>query len=229
MTDHPMLFNAPMVRALLEGRKTQTRRVMKGQPDFDGCPHIGTYHPTIVMRNGEEGPGEEVFGATFDEWAIKAPARPGDSIWVRETWGLNHQDYMTEIPKARPGDLLDYHLVHFATEDDPEILNEMPRRPSLHMPRWASRLTLVVTDVRAQRLQEISRADALAEGVQRVGGGALRWEQYSAIDGQAAFSPEAAFALLFNSINGPDSWEANPWVWALTFEVQQRNIDEVAA
>lgn len=85
-------------------------------------------------------------------------------------------------------------------------------RPSLHMPRWASRITLEVTGVRVERLQEISEADARAEGLSTAPGG---W--WSGADGQAGATPRAAFALLWNSINGADSWNENPWVWVVEF------------
>ena len=94
------------------------------------------------------------------------------------------------------------------------------------MPRGASRLTLIVTEVRVERLQDCSRDDAIAEGIHRVGGGVLRWENWSGAEGQSATSPQAAYALLWNSINGPGAWDANPWVVAITFSVEKRNIDQ---
>jgi len=102
-------------------------------------------------------------------------------------------------------------MVYFASESDAEILAEMPRTPSLFMPRWASRLTLTITDIRAQRLQGISQEAAEAEGCPDT-------------TGQSG-EPRGWFEQIWGEINGPDAWMKNPWVWALTFTVEKRNID----
>jgi len=99
---------------------------------------------------------------------------------------------------------------------------ELKWNPSIHMPRWASRLTLTVTDVRVQRLQDISAADSIAEGVECETCAAMA---QSACHGKGCFSSLADFRALWNSLHGPDAWDANPWVVALTFTVEQRNID----
>ena len=197
MTDRPLIFSAPMVRALLDGRKTQTRRVLK--PPYGTLEYLptGTWEPicTKVFR--------------------------GDRLYVREAhalvgtvdpqWVLYRADgYESEC--ARHG---------FDRPYPPE-----PRwRPSIHMPRWASRLTLVVTDVRVQRLQEISEADAVAEGV--------TGRAYQARDGSWIADPKASFAggfgCLWNSLYGPDAWDANPWVAAISFDVHRCNIDQRVA
>ena len=226
-----------MVRALLGGRKTQTRRVMKDQPDdFIRCVQTGRYHPTIVDKDGIEGPGEEVFGAWDDggEWSLKAPYKPGDLLWVRETWGINHTDYCTGIiPKERPEDVHDDQMVYFFTEDDPEIQTEMPKRPSIHMPRWASRLTLRVTNVRAERLQDISEDDARAEGVRK---GEIRGHTlWSGRDTERPTLPSARQAFLdhiWTDLYGEHETKsvgANPWVWVYEFEVIRENIDRVTS
>lgn len=103
------------------------------------------------------------------------------------------------------------------------------KRLGRFMPRRYSRLTLIVTGVRVERLQNCSRDDAIAEGVERAGGGMLRWEWWSGAEGQSGTSPEAAYALLWNSINGPGAWESNPWVVAVSFDVQRGKIGTPAS
>jgi hypothetical protein len=214
MSERPILFSGPMIRALLDGRKTQTRRVVKWP---------GQVEPDAVEAH-EEPPGE------FAPWlngerlhTIKCPhGVPGDRLWVRETWGLN--DYQFErgpIPKARPPQLEDNGLCYAATEDDSEIRNELRWRPSIHMPRWASRLTLEITDVRVERLQDISATDAEAEGVREPSIGPFRVFSQGAsgvLDPKKA-DPLLLWQILWKSINGDDSWAANPWVWVITFPV----------
>lgn len=148
MTDtkeRPILFSAPMIRALLDGSKTQTRRVVKGDLGDETRLHVGMYHPTITDRHGDEHPGPEVFGAwtTDGQWAMKCPyGQPGDRLWVRETWqAVNGNDRARHIvthPAPDPG------WIEYAAT--PRIDEPAPKwRPSIHMPRWASRITLEVT------------------------------------------------------------------------------------
>lgn len=210
MRERPILFSAPMVRAILDGRKSQTRRVAKGAERFDAIEpsvrYAGEFQP---WRDGQPEP------------SILCPyGAPGDRLWVRETWGLNHFEYCRPkpIPKSRPSDLRDDQLVYFATEDDSEILAEMPRAPAIHMPRWLSRITLEITEVRAERLNDISRSDAATEGLVRLlasGRYAIaKGDQYF---GGASHDPREVFGWLWESINGEGSWAANPWVWVVAF------------
>lgn len=226
MTDRPILFSAPMVQALLAGRKTQTRRVFK--------PHGFRFyeHPISGDRYEESNKhgvtGDGPMGGFLwgDGLYAYLPYAPGDRLWVKETWGINHYLYCRPqpIPKTRPLDLENHEMVYFATEDDCEINNEMPRTPSIFMTRWASRLTLLVTDVRVERLQDCSEADAIAEGLIAVTTGEL--VHYGAKVSDAVWrSPVQAYEALWDAINGPGSWDANPWVVAISFEVQHRNID----
>jgi hypothetical protein len=188
MADRPIIFSGPMVRALIKGRKTQTRRALKGKS--------GVLAARSVMRQGLHWMGLEYDRA----WPLRLPYAPGDRLWVREA-----------IDKvSEPGN------VFYRADYEAEYGEAPPRgwRPSIHMPRWASRLTLAVTDVRVQRLQEISEADARAEGVD--------------ISQQAQWgglTHRFPFECLWNSLHGPDAWDANPWVCALTFTVERRNID----
>jgi hypothetical protein len=234
MKERPIIFSAPMVRALLAGTKTQTRRVVKPQPpeilpayapkvywpardrhmthgDPDGAAYLqfespGDYDGAHVMRGG--------FG-------FRCPyGQPGDRLWVRETWDF--------IPEGDPGTPscagirywadAGYELRTPPSNYNPMLYGKERVRPSIHMPRWASRITLEVTAVRVERLQDISEADALAEGV------TPKWEpgcsgRLMEALGGFSFRPAAsAYAELWEQINGPGSWDANPWVWAIEFK-----------
>lgn len=214
MTDRPILFKGPMVRAILDGRKTQTRRVLKQQPDDDA--HL---------------------------YDAKLPCQPGDRLWVREAWRIGawsdnhfavdyHADNLAQkewlrCPSQNMADRLTWQ-----SQDDAKAAglfregaefeyrwspgNSPCRgRPSIHMPKWVSRLTLVVTDVRAQRLQDISDKDAAAEG----------WPGTSGPE--TPKPPVIWFRDLWNATYGPEAWEANPWVSAITFETHHCNIDQM--
>lgn len=202
MKERPILFSAPMVRAILSGAKTQTRRVV----------------PTMVTGGRVEYPGKrDSRGYSRVNWLDTAEGmataaqecrhgKPGDRLWVRETWG------------ALPHMLGGFQRESLRYRADGEYQNEHGTwrwRPSIHMPRWASRITLEITDVRVERLQDISEEDAIAEG-------ALEWAR-DALAAYAAGNPTRLsavgyFWLLWESINGPCSWDANPWVWVIEFK-----------
>ena len=209
MADRPIIFSAPMVRALLEGRKTQTRRLVKPRGKrpslFDG-----EWSDSYVLDPGNA------------EWRAKdLPAAVGDRLYVRENW--NGAQYAIEDEGPNYTGTQPYAADFRGTP-------ALKWKPSIHMPRTASRLTLTVSDVRVQRLQDLSEEDAVAEGVQPIGLG----------DGPNHFTvdcgfgslnaPTAAetFKLLWNLLHGEGAWGANPWVVALTFSVQHGNIDRVA-
>lgn len=225
MTDRPIIFSAPMIRALLGGTKTQTRRVLKPQPVLDhGALGIEDRQGRwIFCANTERG-----FAEGLPQSAFRMPYAPGNRLWVREAWGMNCDGYDVPalIPKQRPArdKLRDDQLVYFATETDSEILAEMPRRPSIHMPRWASRLTLAVADVRVQRLNEISEEDAVAEGVEMSGDRILPWKCYDERLPHYVLAA-SSFRSLWDSLHGPGSWSANPWIVAVSFVTHMRNID----
>jgi hypothetical protein len=154
-------------------------------------------------------PGPEIFGAHWDdgEYGCRSPyGAPGDLLWVRETW----TQYPIEL-NPEPCDAW-----YKATSNGPPP--PFKWRPSIHMPRWASRITLRITDIRVERLQDISEDDARAEGAMRHDGGTYwhsGWRHdYSDVHADAYSS----FARLWNNINGPGAWGANPWVWAISFE-----------
>jgi hypothetical protein len=237
MTDRPILFSAPMVRALLEGRKAQTRRVLKPQPhDSDFCGP-GIYHPTIERR-GEEQPGKPMFGIWAPDgfWTQRLPVAPGARLWVKETYvgflgplpgDWSRTDTRTTVmPDGQP-----VHL-HYRADNQDAPWPHLGWKSGRYMPRWASRLTLLVTDVRVQRLQDISEADAIAEGIERRStiydrqwfrnyGSAVGW--FAKEHRGALFS----FESLWNSIHGPEAWAENPWVAAISFDVVRANIDQV--
>jgi hypothetical protein len=206
MTDRPILFSAEMVRAILDGRKTQTRRVMKPQPTilakgYEDIEQIGTVKDCI---------GPLLFCPKPCKYG-----KPGDLLWVRETWGAVWPaddpvplrqceiEYRADLPPGctdRPGEW----------PADEGNGPEVPKwRPSIHMPRWASRITLRITDIRVERLQDISEDDARAEGCDPV------VHPDGAVD---CGTRKTTFAKLWNKINGPGAWEANPWVWVVSFE-----------
>ena len=164
MKERPIIFKGEMVKAILDGRKTQTRRVVKNVEDL-----------TVFFR-------DDKFGCPF-----KCPyGKPGDRLWVRETWA----DVNTSEGPA----------ICYRADGDVQII----WRSSIYMPRWASRITLKILDIRVERLQDISEKDAIAEGIQP--------SDYA--------KPKAAFMRLWDSINAKKpgkSWKDNPWVWVIEF------------
>lgn len=203
-----------MVRAILEGRKTVTRRPVKVQPRSKG--DIGSYglgqpfirHPDPTKRNPEC-----PFG------------RPGDRLWVRETWYCDHFE-VQKGPYLKPDDL-DLaearecgELVYAADGLTPYEADQPVWKPSIHMPRWASRILLEITNVRVEQLQDISEEQAIAEGVRLYTDHAELgdWYHVEGIETYSA-SPRKSFELLWQQINGVDAWYKNPWVWVVEFKV----------
>lgn len=211
MTDRPIIFSAPMVRAMLEGRKTQTRRVLKHG-------HHGGWH--IYHEGKHVGWSNGGGGMTPDQ--SQSFYAPGDRLYVREAFSYETLDV------ERNGFMPPWYWA----DGSPDTGNFTRPKPSIHMPRWASRLTLTVTDVRVQRLQEISDEDAWAEGCKQgdpwdSGDGYFPAEEPSP-DGKGIIGWDCArdwYADLWDHLHGPDAWDGNPWVAALTFTVQHGNID----
>jgi uncharacterized protein YhfF len=188
-TERPILLKDEMVRAILDGRKTQTRRVMKPQPE--GGLDFTPFAPFGVV-NGKGNP------------LICRHGQPGDRLWVRETWQHLHNEGQKadEFEQWQQNSIDCFYLADESSPNNKPMSGRW--RPSIHMPRWASRITLEITDVRVERLQDISNEDAVAEGI-----GTPCDMRYAALD---------AFKPLWESINGHDSWEANPWVWVIEFK-----------
>jgi hypothetical protein len=230
--ERPILFSAPMVRAILAGTKTQTRRVVKPQPD-------GVTGATWLERDGLYFPcRDELCRGMLDAVGpgIKCPfGAPGDRLWVREAW---HS--CPHCPQHQPLGYMAYRAGGWRTgtarsDDDarplPTKCAAHGYKPSIHMKRHASRIDLEVTGVRVERLQSISLDDAKAEGARRFAEGTLppsfmgnKGPGWSMVDpkdfGHTLGSPQMAFANLWENINGADpakAWAANPWVWVVEF------------
>ncbi len=230
----PILFSAPMVRALLDGRKTQTRRIIKPQPKSRNLGYINADGGAIQC--GPDYPdGDEDF--------VKCPyGRPGDLLWVRETfwqWGVWKKNGKTKTGrqkwKFKPLQQgLRWPLVFTPPTQKPKRTEiGFHKRPSIFLPQSANRLTLEISEVRVQPLQDINDADAIREGINVCSTGLPPGSPpvygYETTSGDfdedmAAYQPRDAFKGLWQSINGPPSWDANPWVWVLSFKVYKCNV-----
>jgi hypothetical protein len=217
--ERPILFSGAMVRALLDGSKTQTRRVVKVQPDFDTArAALGgdTTGAQIVYDHVFGGIGlKRGNGSGFVQPNIHCPyGQPGDRLWAKEDWQALHKYNGTKIADI-PVD--DRHWVNFPASG---TIWDAQRRAARFMPRWASRILLEIVSVRVERLQDISDEDCVAEGVRAIhhdGDGAYYHHEHSYADPGNWCHPDDAYRALWESINGPGSWDANPWVWAITF------------
>lgn len=238
MTDRPIIFSGPMVRALLDGRKTQTRRVLKPWPGMQAGwlkPEVLHAAPTYYLATVEghlgvqmQHPqaGKHYKGIDIDPMSpltwVRLPYAPGDRLYVRENF---IGPYAYEVNGYPPRDWGNKPIWFPADGPVPEKHAGQfwhCARPCIQMPRWASRLTLTVTDVRVERLQDISEADAVAEGCECDSDG---WRDYQMPETQCCGTAIESFRSLWNSLHGPDAWDANPWVVALTFTVRHGNID----
>ena len=240
MRERPILFSAPMVRAILAGRKTQTRRIVtvpwaKGSralpysPYYDDCDGV-------LMAADEYGDWHPYVERVACPYGV-----PGDRLWVRETWrpvswtddgdqvlitypagptnGSAQAEAWCEVTGVEQLAHEDWLAREEARIEAAPMLCA-PNRPSIFMPRWASRLTLGVTGVRVERLQEITGVDARAEGLDHVNDWASNSFGVKGVPGSWNASPRLAFASLWDLINGKRaSWESNPFVWAVAFSV----------
>ena len=193
--ERSMIFNAEMVRAILSGQKTQTRRIMKNQPagDYPDSP--------VMVRNIES--GFQWHGKHGESSVFPYPlGTVGDRIWVRETWARYNVDQDS------------HDLAYRATTPEDWPPNGAIWRPSVHMPRWASRILLEITNVRVERLNDISEEDAKAEGVSP--------SAHTITPPEAVY--RVGFGELWRSIYGDENWEKNPWVWVIEFKrVQEQS------
>lgn len=229
MKERGMIFNGEMVRAILDGRKTQTRRIMKNQP-------AGDYPDTPALIRSVGG-GFQWYGHYGESSIFNCPfGAVGDRIWVRETWGvvsheLDEDGRIQPWSPDRPATAIHEmpfgngyysgHAIYAADgeftwgDDDGYEDGRSCWKPSIHMPRAACRTLLEVTGVRVERLNSISQEDAQAEGMELTG-----WRPtYSDPDsGGEVWTPYDNFAQLWESIYGEGSWHANPWVWVIEFK-----------
>lgn len=222
----PILFSAPMVLALLAGRKTQTRRIISPQPPGVECRRL---HEVVWGEAAEKLSSPKrrarAWAGFTDSRAPESIAYygcpyglPGDLLWVREAWRTQSKVQDRLLPAEMCG--RGYEVVLYNADHDWSLDKTVGRtRAAMHMPRWASRITLRITDVRVQRLKEISSADAIAEGFSAYANSAT-------IDCDTP-DPRDDFAASWDAIHGHGAWESNPWVWALTFDVYKKNFDEL--
>jgi hypothetical protein len=209
MKQRLIIFNTEMVRAILDGRKTQTRRPMNPQPHKEWQPLSAKaewYTPTVIDKKGFYQPAKnDVFGVSDEDQGFISPfGSIGDQLYVRETWRkFNSSDECgcSESPCSCPSN----GTVLFKASHDS---GESKWKPSIHMPRWAARIILEVTDVRVERVQNISERDAWAEG----------FDGYDddVTGGKNGYSE---FCEAWQSIYGDESWQSNPWVWVIDFKV----------
>lgn len=217
-----ILFSGEMVRAILDGRKTQTRRVVEAQDRLrDGKDSLG--HPGVEYYN-EWG--------NWQPWVPHAKTmrcphgRPGERLWVREAWAIDQCGRRVSLqPEAWPEGFPIQRLRYIATDAAPaKDLKGRPywwnKRPSIHMPRWASRITLGITEVRAQRVQEITEEDAKAEGVPHPSELQETLSFYDGRDFRDCRDYRDVFRCVWNGLNRKRGYpfESNPWVWPITFK-----------
>lgn len=235
MKERPILFSAPMVRAILDGKKTQTRRVVKGMPEckcsseLKHTPkHVAPYFDSYCGEKKTEA-NPRGMSTVWNWWSrddrpdplseIKCPyGQPGDRLWVREAFthitgnGIGVHYRADGEPKDRDGSIL---------STEPGMLRW---RPSIHMPRLSSRINLLIKSIRVERLNDISEDDAKAEGVepffsthQSIG----RDQTMTTGERISDCEHRASFACLWDDIHGDNSWQQNPWVWVVEFEVMK--------
>jgi hypothetical protein len=219
MKERPILFSSPMVRALLSDRKTMTRRVVsKNNSCTSGRFEKLNLESAFVT---ESMGGQQILKAMWDENGDKTIHRifpkweTGDRLWVRETWLLvNGCEGLEDFTTYRADGVISY------PDNEP-----VKWKPSIHMPRWASRITLEITNVRVERLQEISEEDCLKEGIQKSDNEGLRNWPYMGANHHIKGTPKVfsfarqAFESLWDSINGKKyPWSSNPWVWVVEFK-----------
>ena len=212
MKERPILFSAPMVRAILSGSKSQTRRVVKPQPTDGGLEwatacggdFAAWQDPLLLLDEHSEDGGPCQRQCPYGQ--------PGDRLWVRETFAI--------VPRTayrcsegvqqtlRPDDEFEHDAAIYKAGWD-RSNGGFRWRPSIHMPRWASRISMEIVSVRVERLQDISEADAQAEGC------ALECMTPTGDDSGSAIHGPGGYIALWESINGPGSWDANPWVWVV--------------
>ena len=228
MKERPILFSGAMVRAILAGTKTQTRRVMAPQPEFDRDRQQWS---RTSSRGAARWTGDRPLVAAL--WGLRGECpfgSDGDRLWVREAHAFEASHAPDEYPRvfyAATGTARYHDGASISPGEEESARYEGRWRPSIHMPRWASRITLEVTEVRVERLNEISEADAKAEGVVLK----VTKERHPCVRVPSPYAPGrplsewtvadywiAEYAALWDDINGKRApWASNPWVWVVAF------------
>lgn len=224
MSEKPIIFSGEMVRAILyNDRKTVTRRVIKNMP-------IKWHRGYTAFANNPNGDEEFIIHSDCGTKTIYAPYNIGDMLWVRENWWD-----LGQIENEKWQGLIESHTVkprYVATCPDPFterqtrfLRSTWRKRPSIHMPKWVARIWLKVVSVRVERLQEITREDAISEGIEI---GKVHGEiAYYRYDERACWTPDPieSFMTLWNKLNAKRDfpWESNPWVWRIEFKVKEAN------
>ncbi|MCF5283092.1 hypothetical protein GIW23_20825 [Pseudomonas syringae] len=196
--ERPILFSAPMVRAILSGRKKVTRRALKVQPHIDVSGNFCV---------GGANYGQDIYGKPVTKHFVSSHCpygQPGDRLWVREAWQDDAQVNAIAPRELSHGEPIQYPADGASRQNGCSMITPGKTRPSIHMPRRVSRILLEINDVRGERLQDISEGQA--EGVNL-----LR----SAPDLDETLTAAQLFDCLWSSINSADSWNANPWVWVV--------------
>ena len=204
MKERPIIFSTPMVLAILDGRKTQTRRIMKVQPDSRGTRCTNVH---------------------FEDWHGKQLKCPygwvGDILWVRETWVMHNRSKYRFYLTYQSGDL----WIKYKADgvENYETGEKILWKPSIFMPKHVCRIKLEITDIRVEKLCDITEKDAMAEGIKEVilsrvkyVNGDKTWTDYSS--DYWFTNPIESYRTLWESINGKGSWEKNPWVWCISFK-----------
>lgn len=243
MAERPIIFSGPMVNAILAGRKSQTRRMITearvfATPERKAWTLRGADLERALQNadrfrrvdgNGwfwESDAFEWQAPAIRTGWLAHIGFAPGDVLWVREAWRTESRAYDDLAPSDMDAD---YPIIYEADAEWKHNKSVGRLRASMHMPRWASRLTLTVTDVRVQRLHAMSLADAYAEGIPeppevRLPVTPAAKKLLTEMGLYPACDPFAVYQSLWETLHGPGSWDANPWVTAITFTAERRNI-----
>lgn len=204
----PIIFSTPMVKAILAGRKSQTRRILKTTRENDAF--YGYSNDPDVSWPADYGFGVLMGRKYYDNEAIKCPyGKVGDILYVRETWCWDYKDYPERTEKY-----------YFYKADTPENYLASGERwyPSIHMPRAAARIFMKITDISVERLQDITEEDAKAEGVDVLKQGpVVTYRNYLNLTTVYA-NPVDSFRTLWTKINGLESWNENPWIWKISFQ-----------
>lgn len=207
-----IIFNGEMVRAILDGSKTQTRRVVKLQPESN------QHGICIVTESGIKSEEGKFFWSEFNATGHKSRSplfscpfgKVGDRLWIRETWSMS--ECFDDCKPSELSPILDINYLEDGFKGDGKA------RPSSQMPRWASRITLEITDIRVERLRAISESDAVKEGVPPAGDLLPNYpDTYLTPKGDFA-TAKVAFQRLWELIYGQDSWQSNPFVWVVEFK-----------